>query len=567
MGKRPLTTAEFITRSKGKYDDKFLYDNTIYKNQNTKVSITCRIHGEFESYPVNHLRVLGGCRDCQKIQNGVSHKKDTSFFIKKAIEVHGDVYDYSITNYEHSLKKVDIICKLHGIFTIKPSNHTNNKQGCHKCGLERTIAGSRKSVSEFLEEIKTKENYKHYDFSKIISIQSRRYSKIECVCEKHGEYTTTPKNALRNIFFGCKTCSIEDDRYDTHKFVEISEKIHSNYYSYEKTHYSKSHEPVIITCPKHGDFECMAYMHMAGGGVCQKCTNFVSSYEISINQFLQSENVELDSSYRKFPGVSEIDLISHQHKIGIEFNGLYWHSDLFKVNDYHKMKTSRMRDNGYRLFHIFEDEWLLKEAIWKSILLNSFGKSKRTIHARKCTIKEVSYKDSKVFLSTNHLQGNCVSKIRLGLFMENELVSLMTFGNLRRCVGSTAKSGSYELLRFCSLLNTTVIGGASKLFKHFLGISNAENIISYCDIRTGTGKIYEILGFSFVGETNPNYFYVRGQKRYNRFGFRKDVLIKDGFDPDKTESAIMKERGYSRIYDCGSMRFEYTKFNSELPLG
>lgn len=135
----------------------------------------------------------------------------------------------------------------------------------------------------------------------------------------------------------------------------------------------------------------------------------------------------------------------------------------------------------------------------------------------------------------------------------------MTFGNLRKNLGQKAKEGNFELLRFCNKLNTTVIGGASKLFKYFIKNYNPYYVISYADRRWSSGNLYYKLGFEFVHNTQPNYFYTKGNSRLNRFGFRKSELVKQGFDPLKTEHEIMKERGYNRIYDCGAMKFEWKK--------
>lgn len=558
MSKRPLTTQQFIDKSKQKHGNKFSYENTVYVNQKTKLKIKCGTHEEFEVYPSNHLVGMGSCPKCQNIQNGLTHKKDTPFFIKKAKMIHADKYDYSITIYEHSLKKVDIICKKHGIFKIKPSNHINNKQGCPTCGLESTKHSSRKGLSSFLEEIKNKSNFNNYDFSNITFFENRNYSKIKCICKKHGEYHTTPRNVLRSNFFGCKKCKIEGDRYDTSKFIEISKKIHNNYYFYDKVEYIKAHDDVIITCSKHGDFNCKPYIHMAGGGFCPKCTSYVSSYEIQISDFLKKIGVsDIKTSVRNIKGIKEIDILSEQDKIGIEFNGLYWHSDIFKSKKYHLEKTQKMKEYGYRLIHIFEDEWIEKRYICENILRNVFNKTSNKIYARECLVKEVSYLEAKDFLNVNHMQGNSVSKYRYGLYFDDKLVSLMTFGKTRKCLGSKTKENEYELLRFCNKNNTIVIGGASKLFNCFIKTKIPQKIISFCDKRYGTGELYKKLNFNFKYNTSVNYFYIKHGKRYNRFSFRKDVLISKGYDKNKTEKQIMQELGYSRIYDCGSMKFEW----------
>ena len=135
----------------------------------------------------------------------------------------------------------------------------------------------------------------------------------------------------------------------------------------------------------------------------------------------------------------------------------------------------------------------------------------------------------------------------------------MTFGAKRKSLGSKSEEECYELLRFCNKLNTTVIGGASKLLKHFVKVHNPNEIISYCDRRWSQGDLYEKLGFKFDHVSQPNYYYVIKGKRENRFKYRKSELVKQGFDKNKTEHEIMLERGIYRIYDCGTKAYIWKK--------
>ena len=136
---------------------------------------------------------------------------------------------------------------------------------------------------------------------------------------------------------------------------------------------------------------------------------------------------------------------------------------------------------------------------------------------------------------------------------------LSAFGAKRKSLGSKSEEECYELLRFCNKLNTTVVGGASKLLKHFVKVHNPKEIISYCDRRWSQGNMYEKLGFKFDHVSQPNYYYVINGKRENRFKYRKSELIKQGFNKDKSEHEIMLERGIYRIYDCGTKVYKWKK--------
>ena len=249
-----------------------------------------------------------------------------------------------------------------------------------------------------------------------------------------------------------------------------------------------------------------------------------------------------------------MDIYIPSHNIAIEYDGLYWHSELHKKSNYHLNKTELCKDKGIQLIHIFEDEWLFKKDVVKSRIQNMLGLTKEKIFARKCKIKDVNIKDRDIFLDNNHLQGKVRASINLGLYYNNELVSLMTFNKPRLGIG---KGGDYELSRFCNKINTSVVGGASKLLKHFIKIYKPKEIVSYADKRWSNGGLYETLGFDLSHVNKPNYHYIINMKRKHRFNFRKHILKKQGFDTEnKTEHQIMLDRNIYRIYDCGTITYK-----------
>jgi hypothetical protein len=205
-----------------------------------------------------------------------------------------------------------------------------------------------------------------------------------------------------------------------------------------------------------------------------------------------------------------------------------------------------------QLIHIWEDEWKYKQEIVKSMILNKLGKTKNKIFARKCTIKEVDNNTTKLFLNDNHIQGNINSKIKVGLFYDNMLVSLMTFGKSRRSIN---KTGEWELLRFCNILNTNVIGGASRLLKYFVKNYKDNKLISFADKSISEGNLYYKLGFKLDGESKPNFYYIIQGIRKHRFNYRKSKLVKQGYDINKSGHQIMMDRNIYRVYNSGNLRF------------
>lgn len=283
-----------------------------------------------------------------------------------------------------------------------------------------------------------------------------------------------------------------------------------------------------------------------------------STIEKELEDFIQSLNIQYVLNDRTVLAGQEIDILLPQYKIGIEYNGSRFHSDLFKDKRYHLNKTKECMDKSYRLIHIWEPDWYHKSDIIKSMLSNIVGKSPNILYARNTKVKEISHQQAKSFLEQNHLQGNSVSKIRLGLFKDDLLVSVMTFSNLRRATGNKAKEGSYELIRYCNLLDYTVVGGASKLFTHFLKHYKPQYIISYANRDWSIGNLYNKLGMTFIKYTPPGYFYTKSRYKFSRFQFQKHKLVEQGKDPDKTEYEIMTEDGYYRIWDCGNYLYEWS---------
>jgi hypothetical protein len=256
--------------------------------------------------------------------------------------------------------------------------------------------------------------------------------------------------------------------------------------------------------------------------------------------FITSLGLTFDLNTRKIISPLELDVFIPSHNIAIEFDGLYWHSELHKPSNYHLNKTELCEKQGIQLIHIFEDEWRDKRDIIKSRLKNILGLTNNKIFGRKTQIKEVNSIDAKEFLNKNHIQGNVNSSIKIGLYLNNELVSLMTFGKGRIALGGD--SNQYELLRFCNKLDTSVIGGADKLLKYFIKTYKPKDIISYADRRWSQGDLYEKLGFDNTHNSSPNYWYIINNKRKYRFGFRKSILVKQGCDINKTEHQIMLDK-------------------------
>jgi hypothetical protein len=291
--------------------------------------------------------------------------------------------------------------------------------------------------------------------------------------------------------------------------------------------------------------------------ICNEVNSNISGKETQLVSMIKNiYDGEIILNSRSLISPFELDIYLPELKIAFEFNGLYWHSELYKENDYHKIKSDMCESNKIQLIHIWEDDFLYKKEIIYSMLLNKLKLNTNKIFARKCSIREIN--DNKIihnFLNNNHLQGFVGSSIKIGLFDRDELVSIMTFGKKRKIMNSISNNNEYELLRFCNKLNTSVVGAASRLFDFFIKKYSPHEIITYADRSHSNGGLYDKLGFLFLSKTLPNYHYIIGDRRKHRFQFRKDVLIKEGYDKNKSESQIMAERGINKIFNSGNNKY------------
>ncbi len=298
--------------------------------------------------------------------------------------------------------------------------------------------------------------------------------------------------------------------------------------------------------------------------ICYPKTNGFSYSEKEIVEYLRSLGInkinENDRSLIRDPktgNVLELDLVVPEYNLTIEFNGIYYHNADNKNRNYHKLKVDLCNEKGYSLITVWEDAWKdpIKKEIYKSLILNKLGKLSNKLYARKCEIKEIDEGAYSSFLNYNHIQGYSSAKIKLGLFYKNDLVSIMSFSKPR-----FNKKYQYEMIRYCNKIYTSVIGGASKLFKYFIANYKPISIISYSSNDISSGKIYEKLLFHEEKPSTPNYFYAKlGSQRFSRMHFQKHKLkdLLKNYHEELSEYENMKLNGYFKIYDSGNKVFSW----------
>ncbi len=293
---------------------------------------------------------------------------------------------------------------------------------------------------------------------------------------------------------------------------------------------------------------------------CPKCfpklSKTTSIGEKEILDFIKNMYTgEIFENDRSVLGGKELDIYIPEKHIAIEYDGLYYHSETNGKYGkyYHLNKTNECNKKGITLLHIFEDEWNFKQEIVKSIIKTKMGFINKKIYARKCTIQKIKSDTSELFLEDNHLQG-FIRGASYGLYHDNILVSVMVVGKPRY-----NKTHNLEILRYCNIRDTIVVGGLSKLVKFTLKNKSESSIMTYCDMRYSVGAGYKSIGFKEIGTSEPTYHYIKNNTRYSRIRFQKHKLVEqlENFDDKLTEWGNMQINGYNRIWDCGNIVLEY----------
>ena len=229
---------------------------------------------------------------------------------------------------------------------------------------------------------------------------------------------------------------------------------------------------------------------------------WTSKGETEIKEFIEGLGFETyKGKNRKLLEGKEINLIIPSLKIAIEYNGLYYHTENMGKNSvYHLNKTLACNQLGYKLIHIFEDEWVVNKELVKSKLKHILGVSDGyKIGARKTVIKKISKEDKSYFLDGCHIQGNDKSDIFYGAYYGDILVGVMTFNSQRNMTKNV--EGEYELSRYATRQGYTISGLASKVLKQFITDYSPKSIISFADRRwtlDGNNNMYTNYNFNYT---------------------------------------------------------------------
>ena len=335
----------------------------------------------------------------------MAQKKTTEQFIAEATALHGDLDSFDKVEYKGNKVKVCITCKEHGDYWMKPNSYLSG-QRCPICGRKRVNENKVITLDEFKRRAISVHGDK-YDYSKVNYVSALK--KVEVICPEHGSFYITPAHLWEG--HGCKECARLSRRekmkntYDG--FVERARKVHGDKYTYNND-YVNNKTKIRMTCPTHGDFEQRSDDHLLNKG-CPHCGHSISKAEEEIYKYLLNFIPEKDIIRHDVSILDglEIDIYLSKYKLGIEYNGLRWHSEEFgKGKDYHVWKTDLAESNGIHLIQIFEDEWIMHKDLVLEKLRHFVGCSdNKVIGARKCDIREIEVDSAARFLNQYHIQG------------------------------------------------------------------------------------------------------------------------------------------------------------------
>lgn len=365
---KKITTDEFIKKAIEIHGEIYDYSKTKYTKAQMSVIVICPKHGEFNIKPNNHISGKQGCSKC----GHKMHILSTDEFIEKAIQVHGENYDYSKTKYIKMGQLLIIICPIHGDFEQIPSNHITHCQGCKKC-VDNTKSTTIEFIEKAIQVHGVKYNYSRVDYK-------NRSTHIEIICPEHGMFSQTPGNHLYG--YGCSFCGIikmaTSQKKPLNVFIEEANVVHNNIYDYSNVIYENARTYITINCSKHGPFIQTPDSHLRGCG-CPKCYTRHSKSQIEWLKFMESfkkihiRHAENGGEY-KIPNTKYFaDGYCEETHMIFEYHGCFWHGNLklYNIMDinpitkttfgqlYEKTikREKKIKERGYKLKIIWDSEW------------------------------------------------------------------------------------------------------------------------------------------------------------------------------------------------------------------
>ena len=523
------------SKSKSKKTKLDRYGDENYNNKNKYIETCLEKYGVVNAYQVKEIREKH--QDNMKQKYGVKHPTQINFVKDKIREKW-----YSKTKEEKeqiNIKRKEIMQLKYGVDhqmnleyvknKIKETNlklygdkNYNNREKAKETNLKKYGVEYPAQSSEIFNKVK-KTNLERYGVEYTTLSKDFKFKSEQTNINRYGNKCANSSDIIKSRIY--------KNRYDRF-FIDDRLKgkiIPAFYEAYKGVKFKYKWKCTVCG----NEF----YDHLLNGRVPRCCICYpklagTSHYETEISEWLTSLNISYTQNNRTLIYPLELDFYIPQHNLAIEFDGLYWHSEARgKKQYYHLNKTKACNNKNINLIHIFEDEWLTKSNIVKSIILSKLNIFDKTISSNDCVFNNVSCEEATIFLNDNHIQGKSYSNNNIGLYYKDELVSMISLGK--------PKHSSYyncEILRFCNKLNNNVINSLSKLINHI----SDKKIIFYVDKRYSTEQDYFSSGFKKIGESKPKCYQVKDFERESKQNRDKLLVEQDERD---------------RIWDCGNYTF------------
>lgn len=535
----------WVEKARKTHGDTYEYLNP-NRDELGRVEITCKVHGSFWQRPAKH--VYGrGCQQC------VGRGTDKLQELKEKFPT----WDWSNTEVKDSGTIFKLTCAKHGEFKTSHNRLMTKKEGLTPCpACNKVSSGKAQRISADLWGDRIENAYGGAIALLGATEGSQDLALFTCI--KHGEFMSRPMDVWHG--HGCPACGdvlrVENLReavgVTPDEFYRRALESRGSEYSYDMSTFQNMKSPMRILCNKHGEFWQRPANHLALSAGCPVCASSVSKGEDDLANWLIDMGQTVVRRDRKLLGGSEIDILLPDHDIGIEYCGVYWHGEGHKSDNYHAEKRRIAASAGVTLLHVFEDEWLEKSDIVKSIISHKLGLGER-VGARTLTVCDMSWKQARDFFERCHISGaGAPAKACYGLMDKSgRIVQAMS-------VGKNRYGDGVEIYRLASLPGMRVLGGVSRLLSAVERRFPDETIITYADLRWGSGAAYKEVGFTRQEDTRPGYFWAKGLSRYSRVSMQKHKLSKilANFDDTLSEADNCRANGYWKIFDCGHTKWK-----------
>lgn len=468
--------------------------------------------------------------------------------VKRYIEKEGYKLTTAEGEYTNESSKIETTCPNGHVWNVTYQKFKNKNVRCGKC----------KRIS--YEDVKRLFEENDYKLLTVKDEYTNTKDKLKSQCPNGHTY-----NVSYNRFSVDHRCSEGDcnkKRFDTKFVIDFIEK---EGYRTSLKQYRNQKQLIEVTCPKNHKSKILFSNFYNHGKRCKHCYRpFSKSHKEIVDYIKHIYGGKVRVNDREKISPFELDVYVPEFNFGIEFDGLYWHSEKIKKNakKINKAKAKAIKDNNINVLCIYEDEWNsnIKRDLIKNMIASRLCAVSKKLRASKLTLKKLDKnKFFKDFFDKYHLDGQTKASFAYGLYNGEELVSCMSFRK-------SFSDKCWEIARFASKPNIRIYGNASKFIKKFKE-EYCEKLVTYSNNRLSLGNTYSKLGFKEVTQTTePSYYYTDFKTRLWRFKCRRinepKVLSKYPTEKAQAEGGVFSERflGHSRplykIYDYGHRKWE-----------